>query len=213
MVTGRCVSCVRRPLPSVSCVTQYSFVPPPLTTESPTTHRRAWRSDSVGASWPAVCWPSPRCPRRSRRPRQASASSRQRSPSASRSMTTPPRSGSHCRQAMLHAMRTPCARHAHAMRTPCARHAHAMRTPCARHAHAMRTPCARHAHAMRTPCARGALRTPCARGALRTPCARHAHAAPCARTSSSYACRPSQWASAPSSPARRAATSSASPAL
>ena len=26
MVTGRCVSCVRRPLPSVSCVTQYSFV-------------------------------------------------------------------------------------------------------------------------------------------------------------------------------------------
>ena len=25
-MTGRCVSCVRRPLPSVSCVTQYSFV-------------------------------------------------------------------------------------------------------------------------------------------------------------------------------------------
>ena len=65
-------------------------------------------------------------------------------------------------------------------------------------AHANRT-----CHAMHTPC-----------HAMHTPCkclARTVHV-PCARTSSSHTCRPSPLASAPSSPARRAATSWASPA-
>jgi len=79
--------------------------------------------------------------------------------------------------------------------------AHEANVPCHARAvpyHARTMPC--HAHVVHMPFARRAR-------AMHTPCTRHAMC-----PHSSRACRPSPWASVPSSRAPRAATSSASPA-